>query len=134
MGALVYAYLLTVPVLVALDLGWIGFLMKDFYQSRLAHLLAATPSIPPGILFYLLYPVGIFYFVVSPAWQSGSFSTALFSGAFFGFMVYAVYNLTNLATLNNWPLSVGIVDSLWGAVLGAVLGGVGYQLLQFFSK
>ncbi len=59
------------------------------------------------------------FFALRPALVEDSWRVALFTGAFFGFITYATYDLTNLATVKNWPLTVTIVDLLWGTILGA---------------
>ncbi len=53
-------------------------------------------------------------------------------GGLFGFFTYATYDLTNLATLKNWPLDLVIVDILWGTVLGASVAVVTYLIYSAF--
>ena len=36
-----------------------------------------------------------------------------------GFGIYVIYELTNYATLTNWPLTLVIMDTLWGGILFA---------------
>ena len=43
-----------------------------------------------------------------------SWSTTLTMGGLFGFFAYATYDLTNLATLRNWPLGLSLIDMAWG--------------------
>ncbi len=79
----------------------------------------------PAVLFYLLYIAGILYFAVLPAMGDGRWQTALLQGAVLGFLCYATYDLTNLATLKSWSVKVTVLDIIWGTVLtgGAALGG-----------
>jgi uncharacterized membrane protein len=72
-----------------------------------------------AILFYLLFIAGLVVFVVTPALDKGSWVRALLFGALFGLITYATYDLTNLATLKDWPLVVTVVDLIWGTVLAA---------------
>ena len=81
-----------------------------------------------GILFYLLWVAGLILFAVAPALESGDWVRALLLGAAFGFITYATYDLTNLATLRDWPLLLTLVDLAWGTVLGGVVGTVSYLL------
>jgi uncharacterized membrane protein len=53
---------------------------------------------------------------------------ALLAGAFFGLVTYATYDLTNLATLKDWPLIVTAVDLAWGMVLSASISLVTYLI------
>jgi uncharacterized membrane protein len=68
-------------------------------------------------IFYLLFILGLVLFVIYPAIEKGSWTHALLFGALFGLITYATYDLTNLATLKDWPILVTIVDLIWGSVL-----------------
>lgn len=111
-------YLLTVPVFFAIDMVWLGLVAKNFYQTQLADFLGPV-NWTAAIIFYLLFIVGVIIFAVTPALQAGDVWKAVLLGALFGFFTYATYDLTNMATLKNWPLIVTIVDMAWGAVLSA---------------
>lgn len=79
-----------------------------------------------AIAFYLLFIVGLVVFVISPALEKSSWMHALLFGALFGLITYATYDLTNLATLKDWPLLVTMVDLAWGAVLAASVSTATY--------
>lgn len=123
-------YLVAVIVFFAIDLVWLGVVAQKFYQNQIGFLLNPKVNWPAAISFYLLYIVGLVYFVVRPALIQGSWQTALFTGAFFGFVTYATYDLTNLATLKDWPLLVTLVDLLWGTTLGASVSTVTYLIVN----
>ncbi len=127
----IYLYLLTVPAFFIIDMIWLGFVANKFYQSQLSHLLGPV-NWPAAIIFYLIYIVGIIIFAVVPGLEAGSWKKALVLGALFGFFCYATYDLTNLATLRDWPLSVAIVDMIWGAVLTGSVATVSYYLGKTF--
>lgn len=112
----VYLYLLTIPVFFLIDMTWLGVVAKDFYQEKLVNFLGPV-NWTAAIIFYLIFIVGILIFAVAPALEAQSWVRALVLGALFGFFAYATYDLTNLATLKDWPLVVTLVDMLWGAVL-----------------
>lgn len=120
-------YIISVPVFFIIDMIWLGVVAKSFYQSRLGHLLGDV-NWPAAIIFYLIFLVGLIIFAVYPAVTAGEWQYALLYGALFGFFTYATYDLTNLATLKDWPLSVVIVDIIWGTVLGAAVASVTYAL------
>jgi uncharacterized membrane protein len=111
-------YLLTVPVFFAIDMVWLGLVANKFYQEKLAAFLGPV-NWTAAIIFYLIFIVGIIIFAVVPALQAGDVWKAVIFGALFGFFTYATYDLTNLATLKDWPLIVTLVDMVWGAVLSA---------------
>jgi len=117
---IIYLYLLTIPTFFLIDIVWLAYVAPKFYQSQIGFLLGPI-NWTAAILFYLIYIAGILFFAVYPALMAGSFSKAVFLGAAFGFFAYATYDLTNLATLKDWPVLVVVVDIIWGTVLtGAV--------------
>jgi len=117
-------YLITVPIFFVIDLIWLGILAKDFYQRRLGYLMRPQVNWSAAILFYLIFIVGIVLFAVKPALEVQSPARAVVYGALFGFFTYATYDLTNLATVRDWPVIVTVVDLIWGTVLcGAVAWG-----------
>jgi uncharacterized membrane protein len=121
-------YLFTVPVFFAIDMVWLGVVARSFYRDRLGHLFAPTVNWTAAIVFYLLFIAGILIFAVAPAIEKGSLARAALFGGLFGFFAYATYDLTNLATLRDWPLSVTLVDLLWGVVLSGSVASLSYLI------
>ena len=121
-------YLLTIPVFFAIDLLWLGVVAKNFYQDNLAHLLSQDVNWPAAFLFYFMYIVGIILFAVKPGLEAGSLAKAAMWGALFGFFTYATYDLTNLATLREWPIKVVVVDVLWGTVLCTLVASGSFMI------
>ena len=121
-------YVLMIPVFFVLDMLWLGVVAKNFYHSRLGGLLRENVHWPAAVIFYLLFLAGLLVFVVQPAAARDSLNHGLLRGLFFGLITYATYDLTNLATLRNWSLSLSMVDIAWGMVLSAAVGtaGVGF--------
>ena len=110
-------YVLTVPIFFIIDILWLGVIAKGFYRRKLDFILSPQVNWKAAIIFYLIYIAGILFFAVRPAVLSNSRGQAAVLGALFGFFTYATYDLTNLATLKNWPLAVVVVDILWGVCL-----------------
>ncbi len=123
-------YALTFVAFLIIDLIWLGLVARNFYQEQLGFLMKANVNWTAAIIFYLIFIVGILFFVVYPALEKGSWSFALLVGALFGFITYATYDLTNLATLKDWPLMVTIVDMVWGTVLGASVSVISFFIGQ----
>jgi uncharacterized membrane protein len=114
-------YGITLPIFFALDMVWLGVVAKSFYAKNIGFLMRADVNWVAAILFYLLFIAGLVLFVILPAVEKGSWMRALTYGALFGLITYATYDLTNLATLKDWPVIVTVVDLGWGMVLaGAV--------------
>lgn len=124
-------YAISVPVFFLIDMIWLGLVASNFYKSQLGHLMGDI-NWPAAIIFYLVFLVGLTFFATYPAVAKGSLLTALTLGALFGFFTYATYDLTNLATLRDWPLSVTIVDMIWGTVLGGAVATLTVFVYQWF--
>ena len=121
-------YLATIPVFFAIDMLWLGFVARNFYQTNLRHLLSPDVNWPAAFLFYFIYIAGILLFAVRPGLEAQSLAKACLWGALFGFFTYATYDLTNLATLRDWPVNVVLVDILWGTVLCTLVAGGSYLI------
>lgn len=125
-----WLYLSLIPVFFAIDFLWLGTIAQSFYQSQIGHLLAKAFNIPAAIAFYLMFIAGIMLFAVIPGLNAGSWKTALMWGVLFGFFTYATYDLTNMATLRDWPLTVVIVDIAWGMFLCGMVATIGFFIGQ----
>jgi len=119
-------YAIALPVFLAIDMVWLGLVAKNFYKNQIGFLLKPDINWTAAILFYLLFIVGLVLFVIQPSVEKSSWAHALIFGALFGLVTYATYDLTNLATLKDWPLLVTIVDLAWGATLGALVSVITY--------
>jgi uncharacterized membrane protein len=131
---LILSYLLTTVVFFCIDLLWLGIIAKGFYGRHLADFLAPQVNWVAAIIFYLIFIVGIFIFGIMPAVEKQSWTQALILGGLFGFFTYATYDLTNLATLKEWPLTIVIVDIIWGFVLSASVSVSGFFIVQWLNK
>lgn len=116
------------PILVALDVSWIGVIANSFYKHAFGDLLTTTPNYYAAGAFYVLYACALMYFALLPALKEESFVLAFVRGAALGFVSYMTYDLTNMATLTNWPLMLTLVDITWGVVMSAVASGLTYLL------
>jgi uncharacterized membrane protein len=118
-------YVITLIAFLAIDMVWLVVVARGFYNKHLGFLIAPSPNWLAAILFYLLFVVGIVMFVILPGLEGGSLATTLLRAALFGLVTYATYDLTNLATIKDWPLIVTVVDLIWGTVLSVATSGVG---------
>lgn len=123
-------YLITLPIFFGIDMIWLGFVAKNFYSKHLGYLMAQTPNWTAALIFYLLFIGGLVFFVIAPALEKNSWQYALGTGVLFGLMTYATYDLTNLATVKNWPFIVTVVDLVWGMALSASVSVVSYFLAK----
>ena len=118
-----------------LDAAWLGFVAPNFYKKHIGFIMADKPNWLAAVSFYLVFILGVTVFVVYPGWKGvDSLVKIGLLGALFGLVTYATYDLTNQATLKNWPQIVTIVDLLWGTALTAVVSIVAVLLLGVFIK
>lgn len=127
------AYLSTLVLVLAIDAIWLGLVARRFYQEQLGDLMLPSPNLAVAAVFYLFFAAAIVILAVRPGLEAGSIWTAAGYGALLGLAAYGTYDITNLSTLKNWPLSLSIVDMIWGNVLTGVASGGGYALARHFS-
>lgn len=113
-------YGLSLLVMLPLDILWLSTAGSTLYKKEIGALLLDKPALGPAAAFYLLYGVGVVVFAVSPALRDGSWTTALLYGALFGFLAYATYDLSNLATLRGYTTTIALIDMAWGTFLTSV--------------
>jgi uncharacterized membrane protein len=119
-------YFVTLAAFFAIDMVWLGFVARTFYRKYLGFLMAPNPNWLAAIIFYLLFIVGILVFVVLPGLEDNSFKTTLLRAALFGLITYATYDLTNLATVKDWPVLITVVDMAWGTILSVAVSSISF--------
>lgn len=124
------AYLSTAAVFFGLDLLWLGKVATSFYRDQLGELMLERPNLAVAGVFYLLYVGGIVYFAIQPNLASGTVLNAFVSGAILGLIAYGTYDITNMATLKNWPVMMSLVDMAWGTVLTGTAAAAGLWMTQ----
>ncbi len=119
------AYGACMVVMLVLDVVWIGLIAKPIYRQGIGHLMAAQFNGLAVAAFYLVYGVGLMFFVVAPDGASTAWGRTLLAGALFGLVAYATYDLTNLATLKDWPLRLALMDIAWGGIASVSAAAAG---------
>jgi uncharacterized membrane protein len=127
-------YLMTLAVFFVIDMVWLGFVAKDFYRKHLGSMLSPKVNWAAALLFYLVFIAGLLVFVIRPALAQGEPLKALLLGGLFGLISYATYDLSNLATLKDWPVLVTVVDLAWGTTLGGLVSLAGALLGRWLLK
>ena len=127
------AYALTLMVFLALDLFWLGVLSKDLYRRSIGHLMSDQVNWTAALVFYLIFLCGLFILVIHPSFASGSVKQVVWMSAVYGLCTYATYDLTNLATLKDWPVRLVAIDIAWGIFLNMATGLAGYLILKWLA-
>jgi uncharacterized membrane protein len=136
MTAMIYfgAYAAGLITFLALDGIWLGLIARDFYGEALGGLISGEVDFIAAGLFYIGYVGGITFLAVRPAFHKGSWRIAVLNGAVLGVVAYGAYDLTNLATIADWPLAMSVVDIVWGGVLSAVVASVAYGAGRYLRQ
>ena len=119
-------------VILAIDMLWLGVIAKPLYRQGIGHLMAENPNIIAAGIFYVIFPIGLMFFAVAPNGNLPDWRQVLISAAVFGFFAYATYDLTNLALMRNWPISLSVIDVMWGTFASTVAAAAGKFVLDRF--
>jgi len=127
-------YAITFVIFFIIDIAWLALVAKNFYNSQIGFLMKSNVNWTAAICFYLLFIAALVFFIINPALAKNSIKYALFAGAFFGLITYATYDLTNLATLKDWPLKLTIIDLVWGTSLSALTSSISFTIIKYILK
>ena len=130
---IIVGYLLTSLVFFAIDMVWLGLIAKNIYAKYLGQFLSNDVNWLAAIVFYLIYIAGISVFAIYPAVEKNSLVHAVMLGAFFGLVAYATYDLTNYATIKDWPVTIVVIDLIWGTFLTASVATAGFYIIRFIK-
>lgn len=117
-------FLVTALVFLLIDIVWLAFISPKLYKANIGHLMSEKVNFTAAGVFYLIYIAALLFFVIDPALAKASVWQAVWTGAFLGFAMYATYDLTNLATLREWPLKITVIDLAWGTFITASTSGI----------
>jgi uncharacterized membrane protein len=119
-------YIIALLTFLGIDTVWLTLVAKNFYAKQIGYLMAKNPNLIAALIFYLIFIAGLVFFVIAPSLEDKNWTKVLISGAFFGLVTYATYDLTNLATIKDWPITLTIVDLIWGTILSALVSIITY--------
>ncbi len=126
-----YTWMVTLGIMLIIDYVWLTSMFEVFYKQYLGNLFTTSLRYAPAILFYVMYTGGLTYLIIFP---SLSVSTSLYEvaskSAIIGCMAYGAYDLTNQATLLEWPVIVTIIDMIWGTFVTSVSASLSYLILK----
>lgn len=128
------AYAATAATFLMLDFAWLSATVNSVYRPRLGDLLLDKPDLAPAALFYVIYVAGIVIFAVLPGLRAGEWTRAMGLGAALGFLAYATYDLTNLATLRGWSVTVTVLDLAWGSFVTAAAASAGMLAASWLTR
>lgn len=127
-----YAYGYALVIFLIMDALWLGLIARSFYVERMGDLMVDQPRWGAAAIFYLLFVAGVVYFAVAPGLVAGQWTVSAVNGALFGFFAYLTYNFTSLSVIRGFDPTMAIVDTLWGAALGAGVAAVAAAITLTF--
>lgn len=125
-------FFLTLSIFLFIDFFWLSIIASNFYQDSIGFLLAENPNLIAAAIFYFLFVFGLNLFAIQPGIKDKSPKKTVILGGLFGLICYATYDLTNLATIENWPITVTVVDMFWGTFLGAITSALSSTIYKKF--
>lgn len=128
------AYLTIIVVMFVLDIIWLSMIAQPLYQQGIGHLMADEPNFLFAGMFYLVYAAGLIWFALMPNRHHRGLKNTFATAAAFGFFVYASYDLTNLALLKDWSLSLSVIDVTWGTLLSGVSAAFGKWVFNRLNR
>lgn len=125
-------FMITFAVFMTIDLIWLGVVAKKLYNKYLGYIMAKNINWLAAIIFYVIFVIGLLLFVIYPAMAKDSIQYLILYGMAYGFITYATYDLTNLATLKDWPIEITIIDLIWGTSLSTLTSYFSYLIINKF--
>lgn len=130
---------LTMIVLLLIDLPVILYFNRSLYQKMFNTINQGQPNSPsktylPGLMVYLLLAIGLYYVVIMPLRympEERRLSYAVTSGMILGFVIYGVYDFTNMATISAFDVKTGLIDIVWGTILCGLVAFLITKYIQF---
>lgn len=129
MGKSLIQYGIVLVVFFAIDMVWLGVVAKDFYAKHLGYLMAPKVNWIAALVFYMLFILGLLVFVIQPTLVEQNLVKLILTAALFGLVTYSTYDLTNLATVKDWPILITVVDLAWGMSLSTLVSTLSYFIL-----
>ena len=115
-----------------LDAIWLGLIARNFYAKYLAVYLTDNVIWLSAIIFYLIFNIGLLIFVILPSIEKNSYTTLILYSLLYGLVTYATYDLTNYATIKDWPFAVTIVDIIWGMFVAFASSSAAFLFHKYF--
>ena len=109
-------YLTTLFYFLIIDTIGIQTFVVRIYNKNLPDNLKIYLDITSAVIFYLIFVLGLVYFVVAP-FKNASLTSVILPAAMYGLATYATYALTVKAVFNVFNWTIVISDIAWGMAL-----------------
>jgi uncharacterized membrane protein len=119
-------YLVAAIIFVILDGIYLN-LIKGYFNKQIKNIQGSDIEInviATGIT-YIILIFGLNYFIIRR-------NRSVQDAALLGFIIYGVYEFTNMALFKNWSILTVIIDTTWGTVLFGLTTAIVYKLSAIF--
>lgn len=130
----VILFIIATIVFLLIDLLWLGVLSKDLYKEELGHLISNEFKLVPAVIFYIAFVIGLLVLVLKPGIKEKSLKKIIIYALIYGFATYGAYDLTNYATMKDFPLLIVVIDLIWGTSLTLVTSIITYVVYRRFYE
>jgi uncharacterized membrane protein len=124
-------FLISLLAFIPVDLIWLAYIGRPIYIKYIGHHMSDSPDWLAAITFYVIFLLGLVFFVVQPSLDD-SFLSMLAKAAFYGLITYGTYELTNKAVINNWPWPIVWIDIAWGMLLCMIVASASWYFGRKF--
>ena len=128
----------SIVIFVLLDFLWLAVVASKLYSQSVGFLAMLDSkgkvvfNIPVGVLVQATLSLGLSVVIGMSLQLDNRLVVSISTGAFIGFVIYMVYDFTNLSFVKGWPLWISIVDAVWGIAQGAAAGIYVYYFNKIF--
>jgi uncharacterized membrane protein len=119
----------SLPTFLAIDSIWIYFVASPWMKKAVPHLMSSSPNLLAALGFYIIYLGVLIYLILLPALaQKSAYPDLTLRSFLFGLAAYATYDLTNLAVMRGFPVSMALADMIWGGCVTTITTLIIYKL------
>jgi uncharacterized membrane protein len=122
-------FIIALPIMLVLDLTWVGVIANNFYRTEYGPLYSPHIIVSAVVLFYVIYVLGLVYFVIKPVLITRSIKSLILNAAFFALVAYGTYSVTV-----GWPVALSVVDMSWGIFCAIVTSTATYLIATRLLK
>jgi len=111
------------------------FLLKQVWKKTIESVQHKQfiPKIHYAIGAYALIIFGQYYFVYRHIKHNHWVYDSIINGFLFGFILYGIFDFTNLAIFTDYSLTTALMDMTWGGILLSFTSFIGYYILEIIE-
>lgn len=134
LGKFAAIYAIAFGIFLLIDAVWLGVISKNLYKNNIGHLMSENPKLLAALVFYMFFTAVMLYLAFLPGYNDRDLLKVVIYSALFGLVTYGTYDLTNYATLKDFPFKLVVIDMLWGMSITTATSVLTYLIsIQIFK-